>query len=54
MHSGHRNDKGKKIINERVQGTIHEHLPRKMSDTFQGVINVKLRCHGDETCDVDV
>ena len=28
MHGGHGDDKGKEIINERVQGTIHEHLPR--------------------------
>lgn len=48
VHHRHLDDKGKQVIDERVQGLVGEHPPREVGHGLHFVVNEQLWRHRDE------
>jgi hypothetical protein len=42
MHGRHANDKGKEVVDERVDEAVAEELPRQMAHGFEVVVDEQL------------
>ena len=49
MSSWHSDDECKEVINERVEGLVHERPPGQVGHRLQLVVDKKLRQHEQET-----
>ena len=51
MKGGHLDDEGEEVVDEGVEGLVHEHLPRQVRHALQLVVDEQLWCHQYELCE---
>lgn len=49
VHHGHLDDKGKQVVDKRIEGFVGEHPPGEVGHRLQFVVDEQLRRHRDET-----